>query len=306
MKLNVDDLIAKKLVSVKTSPCGKYRLLKYTKKVFYDNLWHLDARLLECRGTVVDAEDNIIMYPFTKVFNYSENGTGLQISDDTEVIAVRKVNGYLAQAQRYFDGVDFKLRVTSSGSFTGEFAEIAQTMIEEALSGANRKVLMSENFTYLFEVCHAGDPHIVDEKPGVYLIGVRDGVSNKMLSENSLDNIAATHNFLRPQWFQTVFGDVKDIIQYVRHEGFMVRDMDGETICKFKSKHYLSKKAMMRVGKAQIEVMFDNPTGFKQRLDEEFYGCYAHIQKIGKDAWKSLDEQGRRAIIEEYFDVNDL
>ena len=77
-KLNVDDLVEQGLVKKKTYTKGKYKglsVLKYSRKVFFDNLWHLDDRLLECRGTVVDEADNIIVLPFKKVFNFGENGT---------------------------------------------------------------------------------------------------------------------------------------------------------------------------------------------------------------------------------------
>lgn len=51
MKLNVQDLIERKLVTKKTYTNGIYKglsVLKYPKKVFYDNLWHLNDRLLDC------------------------------------------------------------------------------------------------------------------------------------------------------------------------------------------------------------------------------------------------------------------
>ena len=46
----------------------KLSVIKYKKRVFYDNLWN--DILEECRGLVVDADFNIVSRPFTKIYNY--------------------------------------------------------------------------------------------------------------------------------------------------------------------------------------------------------------------------------------------
>ena len=69
-KFNVDDLVEKGLVTKKTYKDGEFEGLsvyKYTRKVFFDNLWNEDLRLLDCRGIVIDTDYNIISYPFTKI-----------------------------------------------------------------------------------------------------------------------------------------------------------------------------------------------------------------------------------------------
>lgn len=300
MKFNVDDLIDQRLVTKKLSPCGKYRLFKYSRNVFYSNLWHLDPRILECRGIVVDKDDVVVMHPFTKVFNYGENSTGLDLDPKKKVEIVTKLNGFLAQAAE----VRGELIVTSSGSFSGEFQELAHKEITSALSNSYREKL-TEGFDFMFEICHESDPHIVKESPGVYLIGVRNLETGKMESEADLDNIAFYFGFKRPEHCFVNFDSAIMLSKRVKHEGFMVRDVEsGETILKLKSKHYLNKKALMRLGKAKVESLFDCPGNFRQRLDEEFYGVFEAILVAGKEHWKSIDEQGRRKFIEEYFDGN--
>ena len=82
----------------------------------------------------------------------------------------------------------------------------------------------------------------------------------------------------------------------------MIRDAEtGSTIMKIKSPHYLTKKALMRVGARQIEVMFDNPDFFRERLDEEFYGVFEVIISHGKDFWQRLEEHERRTFLEKFF-----
>lgn len=307
MKFIVDDLIEKKLVQVRKSPCGDYRLLKYTRKVFYDNLWHIDPRLLQCRGIVVDKHDNVVMYPFDKVFNLGENGTGKDIPDDKTVIAVRKVNGYLAQA-----GVlNGELIVTSSGSFDSNHAVIAKKMIEYCLtSDTTHSQHLQTGYTYMFEICHKEDPHIIEEKEGVYLIGVRDHEDYRMYSHSTLKTVAWLHNFKCPESMITTFSDVVVMAKSANHEGYMVISDDHKNtiLAKIKSHYYLCKKALMRIGTSQLDIMFDNPKAFKEhRLEEEFYGIHQHIlDNYTKEEYRSLTEKERRKLIEEYFNDNNL
>ena len=50
------DLIDRKLV--KGNTVGDLTIYKYTKRVFFDNLWGEDSRLLDARGMVLDSEGN--------------------------------------------------------------------------------------------------------------------------------------------------------------------------------------------------------------------------------------------------------
>ena len=102
MKFNVDDLVAKNLVTKKTyteGPFAGLSVLKYKNNVFWDNLWHTDPRLLECRGMVVDAEDNVVIWPFTKIFDRFENNT--DVPQDQLVCVPRKINGFMAAMSVY-------------------------------------------------------------------------------------------------------------------------------------------------------------------------------------------------------------
>ena len=64
----------------------------------------------------------------------------------------------------------------------------------------------------------------------------------------------------------------------------------------------------MRIGTSQLDVMFDNPKAFKNnRLEEEFYGIHEYILKTyTKEQYRSMTEQDRRSMIEEYFRGKDL
>ena len=293
MKFNVDDLIEQGLVKKKTYTEGEYvglSVLKYTRKVFYDNLWHLDNRLLECRGIVVDEDDNIIVLPFKKVFNLGENNT--KVAPDTDVVCPRKVNGFLAAATLTSK---YGLIISTTGTLDSEYAVLARKWIEKG-----KMYNMFEGRTYLFEICDKSDPHVVEEKEGAYLIGCRVVGSGTLLEELNLDFTSKSLDFKRPEVWK---GKFKDLPLDVEHEGYMVRDTHtGETLCKIKSNHYLGKKCLQRVGKTKASKMWNNPDLFKQQLDEEFYKVFDKIlDMFTQEEYLELTEQQRRSWIENYF-----
>lgn len=292
MKLNVDDLVEQKLVRKKTYASGKYAglsVLKYTNKVFFDNLWHIDERLLDCRGTVVDENDNIICLPFKKVFNLGENNT--TVDDELIVIAPRKVNGFLGVVTKT---EKYGLIISTSGSLDSEYVDIAKKHILEL-----NLDFISSNCTYLFEICDKSDPHIVAEDEGAYLIGMRSINDGILQPELLIDMVAESISAKRPEVIQCKFKD----LPATEREGYMIRDAkDSTVLCKLKSPHYLSKKALQRCGKNKANKMWSNPMMFRKQLDEEFYDIFYYlINKYTKEEYLEFTEQERRMLIENYF-----
>ena len=301
-KFNVDDLVEQGLVSKKTYTEGKYKglsIIKYKNKVFYDNLWHLDDRLLECRGIVVDEEDNIVVHPFTKVFNLGENGVDL---DPNRIYTfVPKINGFLGVAT-WHKG---EFIVSTTGSLDSDYTKLARRYLDPI------KYSIDTGCSYMFEICDIEDPHIVDQVSGAYLIGIRDlcdGVmwpsDDILYEEQSL--LEEYPGIIKPvsegRKFST-FNDYKYSIKNSKTEGYMVLDFEtDEVLCKIKTPHYLSKKAIMRLGKGKIDAMYKNPSEFKKHVDEEFYEIVDHIvNTVDIEIWKGYTDQQRRKFIEEYF-----
>lgn len=298
MKFNVDDLVEKGLVKKKTYKDGKYTglsVLKYDRKVFYNNLWNLDSRLLDCRGMVVDSNDNIVCWPFTKVFNLNENGT--TVDPDKIVIAPRKINGFMCAVTLYKGDLLF----STTGSLDSDYVQMAKDVV---FGNINPDSSIEADLTYIFEICHLDDPHIVKEEERLWLIGIRNNLTGEMLDEKSLDVAAEWLGAYRPEVTISSFNNILNLSKTCKHEGFMIIDYQtGKTLCKLKSNHYLSKKAIMRLGKAKVEDMFVNPQNFKQRCDEEFYDLIDFIvETVDKEVWISYTDQQRRNFIENYFE----
>jgi len=257
-------------------------VLKYKKKVFFDNLW--TEELMETRGMVVDKNWNIVVHPFTKIFNHHENGT--DIPRDEEVIATRKVNGFLGCVTQY----QGKNLVSTTGSLDSDFVKLASKYIQD--------VRTIPDHTYMFEICDPLDPHIIPEEPGAYLIGLRDNRTGQMFSEYYLDGVAEELNLLRPEFFRGRFSEVVAKSKIVKHEGFVV--YGKRTTLKIKSPYYLTSKFFARKNMDKLATLISNPSSLKQTLDEEYYPLIDHLA-LNKEKFVSLDEQSRLDFIRNFL-----
>lgn len=294
MKLNnqdFDDLVDGNLVTRRTDERG-FSTYKYKNKVFYKNLWHKHPLLLEARGVVFDADGEVVNRPFKKAFNIGENGT--KIDPDRFYCAVRKINGFMAAASIH----NGELVVSTTGTTTSEYAKLARNYVEPY------KEHISMTHTMIFEVCDPSDPHIVEEEAGLYLLGIRSKHTGELTSQNIVRKWAR-QDFGKDIEYEILSGyNILNKVRDVKHEGFALYDIaTHEMVAKIKSPHYLSKKAMMRMGGSGANWMFDNPASFRmKRLDEEFYDVQQYIlDNYSKEDWLGAKEQDRRKVIEEYF-----
>ena len=270
---------------------------KYHNRVFYHNRWNESDDLLECRGIVFNTDGEIVQRPFKKIFNYGENGAGKDIPMDQDVMAVRKINGFMAAATWYNDD----LLVSTTGTTTSDFAKLAESWLWKY------DILFQQypTYTFIFEIVDPSDPHIVYEEPGAYLLGMRHKTDGHLISMAALERIIGkVFDIKTPEYF---IAPMEDVVQLNRSvigiEGYVLYDMGGEQFVKTKTPHYLSKKALMRMGKGQAYNMYHNPDFFRERLDEEFYGLFEDLLlAYTYDEWLGMNEQERRKSIEEYFD----
>jgi hypothetical protein len=259
-------------------------VVKYKNKVFYDNLW--TPELQEMRGLVVDKDWNVIVRPFTKVFNRFENATDIPL--DEMVIAVRKVNGFLGCATMT---KNHGLIISTTGSLDSDFAVMAEKWLQYLPSQG-----MCYDCTYMFEICDSSDPHIIEEQPGAYLIGCRSTRTGLSSDEGTLDKIATGLHVMRPDWYTTSFGKVVEMTNRCRHEGFMVYGED--TTLKIKSPYYLVKKLFSRVNVEKINDTWLDTA--KTWIDEEYYPV---VDRIRSDMplFKTLDPAQRRQYLEDFI-----
>ena len=184
--------------------------------------------------------------------------------------------------------------VSTTGTLDSEYATLARKWIERYSASFN------PHLTYLFEICDKSDPHIVEEEEGAYLIGARVICQGYLLPEEDLDLESTLKGYKRPKHSKVKFKGIPE----TKKEGFMVRCADTqEVLCKLKSPHYLSKKALQRCGKSKAKRIFKDTKKFREQLDEEFYPILDKIvDTFTEEEYLNLTEQERRKWIEEYFE----
>lgn len=268
-------------------------VIKYHRRVFYDGCW--DDVLEECRGLVVDADYNAVIRPFTKIYNRFERNTN--IHRDKPVLAVRKVNGFMA-AVTHVRG--HGVVVSTTGSLDSEFADLARKNLPETVDE-----FADNGSTWLFEIVDPSDPHIIPEEAGAYLIGARPILDNQdyystPIHESYLDGVAELMKVKRPEWkVYDRFSDLTDLMNDCRHEGYCV--YGDNTALKIKSPYYLVKKLFARMNSDRLLKMIDNDQAIRERVQEEFYPLVDFLREH-KAEFAALDEQDRLGFIRDYFE----
>jgi hypothetical protein len=267
-------------------------VIKYTRKVFYDALWN-DV-LEECRGLVVDAEWNRVVNPFRKIYNRGERGTDFPL--DEPVVAVQKVNGFMAGAT-YIEG--YGVVVSTTGSLDSPFVEIAERHLRSKICNWIDKV--GHKITWLFEICDPSDPHIIQETPGAYLIGARY-VTGDMMSEGALDSMAPGMGAMRPNHLRIPFESVLLAMTNCRLEGFVVHSHRLQKSLKIKSPYYLVTKFLARMRAERFLERINDPK-LRETVDEEFYPLLDHLWANQISFNLLNDEQAKIAVIRKFLET---
>jgi hypothetical protein len=269
-------------------------VLKYARSVFYDHKWGQHELIKECRGLIVDADYNVVIRPFTKIYNYLEEGAGKTWGDNSLLLITKKINGFMAAATN----VNGKLIVSTTGSLDSDFVGYAKTYLDKL--DVNTLAL---GFTYMFEIVHPDDPHIIPEEIGAHFLAVvshDDGETSYKFDfmvkviDDALIDFESTGIILGDDEHLssiTKFSELKEMGRQCKHEGFVaVNVATGETL-KMKSPYYLASKALAR--KADIFKLN------KEFIDEEYHDLVDHLKKM--ESWVEMEEQDRLEFIRNYF-----
>jgi len=277
-----------KLVSMKLAGDGIY-VLKYKKRVFYDNLWN--DFVAECRGSIVDADFNLVSYPFTKIYNYGIEKEAPVLSPDTKVTAFRKVNGFMVAMTMH----NSKLLVSTTGSTDSDYVNMARELIDEAkyLDLCSRW----EGYTFMFECVHKNDPHIVPEEEGMYILGYRENKWHTSVEHDPfmLAEMGRVLECFVPESTTTTMAQLQVMARECKHEGFVFYTDDGVS-AKIKSPYYLTSKWVARNPRTDKLVNLQND--IKQHLDEEYYPLVDAI-RANIVEYTAMDEQARLAWVRE-------
>ena len=280
-----------KLVTMRECGDGIF-VLKYKKRVFFDSLWN--EYLEECRGTIVDADFNVVSRPFTKIYNYGVEAKAPVLSDDTPVTAYRKVNGFMV-AMTWYKG---DILVSTTGSTDNDYTAMAKELID--LEACRAVCKQWHGTTFMFECVHRNDPHIVVETEGMYLLGYRatDWDSKIDIDPKVLSMLTIDFKTIPVELYRVTMGELKAMSAKVQHEGFVFYTKDGVS-AKIKSPYYLTSKWVARNPRTD---KLTNPD-FKKQIDEEYYPLVDAIN-ANLVEYTALDEQGRLAWVRNFLSVS--
>jgi hypothetical protein len=270
-------------------------VLKYKKKVFYDNLWN--DYIAECRGSIVDADFNLVSYPFTKIYNYGIEKEAPVLAADTPVTAFRKVNGFMVAATWYNGDV----LVSTTGSTDSDYVRMAKEMMLKHMPWEDWQLGFTktdmDGMTLMFECVHPDDPHIIPEVPGMYILGYRENTWGSKVGhdKDTLWLLGKVFNCHVPEVIETTVGNLVEATKNVRHEGFVFYTEDGVS-AKIKSPYYLTSKWVAR--NPRTDKLVDLNKDIKQNLDEEYYPL---VDKIRANIvqYTAMTEQERLAWVRE-------
>ena len=285
---------------VKMNPAGDgIFVLKYKKRVFYDNLWN--DYLEECRGTIVDEDFNVVSRPFTKIYNYGIEDKAPTLSENTVVTAFRKVNGFMV-AVTVHKG---ELLVSTTGSTANDYVDYAKEMMAKHAPLADWLMVLStadtKGMTFMFECVHPSDPHIIVEAPGMYLLGYRENSWDSKVGHDPfvIIDLAAMLNCFHAESLTTNMAQLQAMAKECKHEGFVFYTED-DLSAKIKSPYYLTSKWVAR--NPRTDKLVDLNKDIKHNLDEEYYPLVDAI-RANIVEYTAMDEQTRLSWVRNYMEA---
>jgi RNA ligase len=220
-------------------------MLHYMDECQYDNKWSTFSRM--CRGLILDLKNQkILAYPFDKFFNLDQmpetKYTVLETLGKFETS--EKLDGSMIIMFR--DPNTDKLTLTTKGSLDSEHGQYANAI--EMPSGF---WIVAERYmrsgTLMFELISKRFQIVVDYKKkgyseGLYLIGYRDHISNKLASSAEVSKIADDLGV--PTFKKYQFDSLDQLIEIAKalpvlEEGFVLR-FPEDLLVKVKGSAYLA------------------------------------------------------------------
>ncbi len=260
---------------------GVYTTFKYARKAMYDYLWYDIPDLLECRGHVYEnATHELVQAAQKKSFNYLEKGWWSNVSATAQVEMFKKINGYMACATIH----NGQLVVSTTGTTTSDYAKWAKELIEKDWKLYD--MVIDCEATTLFEVVVPQDPHIVEERQGLHLLGWREKANGKF------------HPNGKP--IVCTLGEALQIANEDKGEGFMVYPVGAhDNCCKIKTPYYSGKKKLMRMTKKNVELMYNQIQTIENQLPDMWkFAPKLIIEYHTQDVWSNATDQQRRKFLE--------
>ena len=216
-------------------------MLHYDRECQNKKLWSQFSRM--CRGLIVNLQKKeITAHPFDKFYNLEEmpETAYSAVTNLGPFEVVEKIDGSMIIL---FEDTKGKRHLTTKGSFDSDHAKHAEELFpldkipQEAL---DRYTLVYELISYKFPVVI--NYALKGYSEGLYLIGARDKLSNKVLSYADTRLLARKYGFMTMKFFK--FDTIDHVIDNAKNlpvleEGFVMHFPETGLRVKIKGTEYL-------------------------------------------------------------------
>ena len=228
--------------------------LNFSRKAFQKNIWN--AQTIHARGLFVDATTgDVKMRSYNKFFYIDTDPTGQHLQ--FPAVAYKKYNGFLGIMSVVDGDIVLASKSTTQGPFKELFQEIWNTL-DAADINALKDLSEQNNCSFVFEVCHVDDKHIIDfNENHLYLLDAIPNTYNTngitvdtQFSQAILQQVKPVSEALSPKEELCTFNDRAELDAYVdAHrndhtlEGMVLVDDQGY-MCKEKFLYYVKVKQL--------------------------------------------------------------
>lgn len=218
-------------ISERKHPLYDLWIYNYTHKTQYANGWN--PYTVQCRGLILDANDNVIARPFSKFFNYSQHdGIKLPKIPDLSYTVYEKLDGWLGILYRQPDG---ELAISTRGSFESEGAVEATRILRRDYADYP----FEPHLTYLFEIITPTTRIVVDYGgiSDLFLLDIIDNNTGRSVLDLELVSSNNQFPFPRATSYGMINMDYVNLQRGDEHEGYVLRFAD-DTRVKIKHEEY--------------------------------------------------------------------
>lgn len=228
--------------------------LNFSRKAFQKNIWN--AATIHARGLFVDATTgDVKMRSYNKFFYIDTDPTGEHLQ--FPAVAYKKYNGFLGIMSVVDGDIVLASKSTTQGPFKELFQEIWNTL-DAADINALKDLSEQNNCSFVFEVCHVDDKHIIDfNENHLYLLDAIPNTYNTagitvdtQFSQAILQQVKPVSEALSLKEELCTFNDRAELDAYVdAHkndhalEGMVLVD-DRGYMCKEKFLYYVKVKQL--------------------------------------------------------------
>jgi hypothetical protein len=203
-------------------------LFNYTAKCQYDRLW--DDVTVQCRGLILDQDDNIIARPFPKFHGIHEH----ESLPDEPFHVYDKLDGSLFIATCVYWGRDdeWELITATRGSFDGVQANLGRSIL---MRDADTDCIHAD-LTYCFELLSPDNRIVVDygDRQELVLLDVLRNDTGKSVGRDAALDIAFGMGVNAVE--EVELDSLDDIPERDNAEGYVIH-FQGESDLRVKAKH---------------------------------------------------------------------